>query len=556
MNFRILTLILASLIGIAISKADAPAGYYSSLNGKADANLKTALFNLINKHTEVSSYSALPSYFRQTDVRPGTDYWWDMYSNMSVATNITFGTYMNREHSLPKSWWGGDTDIPAYVDLFHLYPAEAKANVAKSNYPLGELIAGGKVTFDNGVSQVGTGVNSGGASYVFEPADEYKGDFARTYFYMVTAYQNMDWVTTWQVKNGTYPSLQQWAIDLLLKWHRNDPVSQKEINRNEAVYKIQNNRNPYIDNPELAEYIWGNKKGQAYSSTSTITPAEATLITPVNGMYIDFNEVAVNHPGTAQLIFRGSNVSGTFELGISGLNKSLFKLSTSTVAGSLANSTSGTYVTITYTPNAIGSHTAQVNISDGCLPLGETYKVYLRGQALAEPTLSTLTATAAENVSDTAYTARWDAPPANEVVDYYLVTVKRYKGSNVTTFELPAETDSLNIDGLNQGDYDTYAVQSVRLGIKSPISNFVTVKATASISDIAIDQQPLTIESQPGFIRFRCSEPITNVTVYDLAGRIVTQLPIVNDYQELPLPRGIYFVSAPSHCRPLRTIVY
>ena len=185
-----------------------------------------------------------------------------MYSNDPLYSPDFRG--LNREHSLPKSWWGGSQSTPAYTDLNHLYPSEAAANQAKNNYPLGKVT--GNTKFNNGVCKVGPGQNSGGAQYVFEPADEYKGDFARTYFYMVTCYQNMSWKYTYMCRDGVYPSLQQWAIDLLLQWHRADGVSQKELDRNEQVFLIQNNRNPFIDYPELAEYIWGNKKGQAFTT--------------------------------------------------------------------------------------------------------------------------------------------------------------------------------------------------------------------------------------------------------------------------------------------------
>lgn len=555
MKHRLLLVALCISAICGIARAEVPAGYYNSLVGKSESALKTALYQIINPHTQVSSYNALPTYFRKTDVRPGTNYWWDMYSDLEVSTSVQFGTYMNREHSLPKSWWGGTTTIPAYVDLFHLYPGEAKANQAKSNYPLGEIKSGTTPKFNNGVSMVGTGVNSGGANYVFEPANEYKGDFARTYFYMVTCYQNMNWVTTWQVMNGTYPSLQQWAIDLLLKWHRADPVSEKEVNRNEAVYNIQNNRNPFIDDPDLAEYIWGNKKGQAYVLPGTVEPGgDATLFTPVNGMTIDFGEVALGHSITAQLIFRGENVYGTFELGISGMNKSLFSLAAKTVVGSLANSASGTSVTVTYTPNATGTHSAQVNITDGCLPAAG-YKVYLKAQCLPKPTLTKLTARDATDVTDSTYVAHWDLQPEDETVDYYIVTVKRYKNGVVTTSEQIAETNELPIEGFNEGDYDTYAVQSVRLEERSPISDYITVDHQAGIEDIIADQ-PLVIESHPGFIRFRCSTPHTDVRIYDLAGRTFGILPLVEDYQEMTLPVGVYFIATDEHPRPVKVIAH
>lgn len=556
MKYRILNILLFLATVSGTINAAAPTGYYSSLTGKSTSALKTALYQIINPHTEVSSYSALPSYFRKTDVRDGGKYWWDMYSDMDVDVNVQFGTYMNREHSLPKSWWGGLTDIPAYIDLNHLYPGEARANQSKSNYPLGEIKAGTTPTFDNGVSKVGTGVNSGGAGKVFEPANEYKGDFARTYFYMVTCYQNMNWTTTWQVMNGTYPSLQSWAIDLLLKWHRADPVSQKEIDRNEEVFKIQNNRNPFIDDPELVEYIWGNKKGQAYQPGSSTDPSgEASLITPVNGMYLDFGQVAIGSSITARLIFRGENLTGSFDVGITGMNRSLFTLSTNNIPASQANTVAGSYATITYTPNALGSHTAQANISGGGLGDFWSAKVYLTGECLPVPTLTQLTATAPTDVTGDSYVARWDYQPDSEVVDYYIVTHKRYKNGVETTTEIPAECDSLVIDGLNEADYDTYAVQSVRLEHRSPMSNFVTVRPTSAIDDIFADE-PLVVEADGNVIRFRCSNDHCNVRIIDPLGRTLAILPRVYDcFEYTTSAAGIYFIVTDSHPRPIKVHV-
>lgn len=556
MRRSLLTIICVALAVSASSAYEDTYGYYKSLTGKSEAALKTALYTIINPHTQVSSYQNMPNYFKKTDVRPNTTYWWDMYSDMQVDYNITFGTYMNREHSLPKSWWGGNTDIPAYVDLYHLYPAEAAANRAKSNYPLGEIVAGTTASFNNGVSAVGTGVNSGGAKYVFEPANEYKGDFARTYFYMVTAYQNMNWVTTWQVKNGAYPSLQDWAIDLLLKWHRADPVSQKELDRNEQVNIVQGNRNPFIDDPELAEYIWGNKKGQAYpgmgSGGSSSDPA--VLITPPKGMSLDFNEVAVNHTVTAQLQLRSENCTGSFEISMTGLNKSYFTISNTLVATSQTNTASGTWITVTYAPRSIGSHTADLTIQDG--GLAGTRTVKLIGECKAVPELSTLTATSATDVTTSTYTANWDAAPVDEAVGYYIVTVKRYgKSGTVTTTEHVAENNYLEMTGLDEGEYDTYAVQSYSLGVRSPMSNYVTVQPQAAIDEVNADcDDPILVESYPGLLRVRCSNPHTGVRIYDVAGRLYRMIPEITDYYELTLTPGVYFITTDRHRKPVRVI--
>lgn len=547
--FAIIILLLHVSIYAAV-----PAGYYKNLNGKTTSDLKTALYNIIKNQSQQQTYSKLPTYFQRTDVYPNSKRWWDMYSDIPLYAPSFSG--LNREHSLPKSWWGGSSSVLAYTDINHLYPSEMNANMAKSNYPLGVVTDGGS-KFNNGVCMVGKGQNSGGAAYVFEPADEYKGDFARTYFYMVTCYQNFSWKYTYMCANGTYPSMQQWAIDLLLKWHRDDPVSQKEQNRNEQVYLIQANRNPYIDYPDLVEYIWGNKKGQAYngSTTPVIPPSTGTLITPPNGMYLDFNQVAVNHTTTTSLQLRGDNLSGQVEIYFSGPNGSLFKFANGQtdmlIDASKINATNGTWININYTPNAIGSHTATLVLQDGGLP-GGSQKVILRGEALAVPTLSAPTATAATDITADSYMAHWDEVPG-ETVDYYMVTLKRYKNGIVTTEEIPAEQNYLEIDGFNESDQDTYSVQSVRLEVRSPQSNTITVNPTAAIDNI-LDDKPLLVESFDGFMRFRCSEPQSDCVIYDISGRTVMIIHEISDQMEITLPQGIYFITTAQHRKPIKTV--
>lgn len=537
-----------------------PTGYYNSASNLASSELKTALYKLINSHQQVSSYNALPDYFKKTDVKPGTNEWWDMYSNIPVSTSTQFGTYMNREHSLPKSWWGGSTTIPAYVDLFHLYPAEAVANQKKSNYPLGQVST---QTWTNGVSTLGKGVNSGGASYVFEPADEYKGDFARTYFYMVTCYQDMNWVTTWQVANGAYPSLQQWAINLLLQWHRNDPVSQKEINRNEAVYQVQNNRNPFIDHPELAEYIWGNKTGQLWNPGGTTDPDKTPIfLAPINGMDIDFGEVALGKSGTSQVVIKGQDLTtAVIRVNIGGFQCKYFTTPGATVttqgasslqlASTQAGTASGTFLPITYTPEETGEHTANL-IIQGAGTSG-TILVTLRGTGMPVPTLTKPLEPQTTDITNNSYVARWKLPEG-EVADYYLVNRKVYSGNSMVTKEDMAETDSLLVEDFADADYETYTVRSVRLGYESPESEMVTVTKEAAIVGVENDK-PMAIDSYPGLIVIRCSEPLAGVTVYDMMGRTVRAIDgNICDGHEIALPPGVYLISTPGRRRPLKAI--
>ena len=251
--------------------ADAPNGsgtYYQNADGKKGKELKTALCGIIYNRTE-KSYDYLWTAFRTTDKRSDGKVW-DMYSNI---TNYVFGddqagSYSkegdcyNREHSFPKSWF--NSSAPMYTDLHHIYPTDGKVNGMRGNYPFGET-NGETYKSANNFSKLGACTYSGYTGTVFEPADEYKGDFARTYFYMVTCYEekladwyagNADGVRA-TIDGSTYPAFTSWQKDMLLAWATADPVSQKEIDRNNAIYTVQKNRNPFVDYPGLEQYIWG-----------------------------------------------------------------------------------------------------------------------------------------------------------------------------------------------------------------------------------------------------------------------------------------------------------
>lgn len=265
--------------------ATIPQGYYTTLNGKYTAALKTELHNILMADTSrYYSYGSGVNHtwngFYITDRDTINNLVIDMYSDSLryfTSDYITqnypgFGQKIHIEHSLPKSWWGSH-EWAAYKDLNHLYPADGSMNLSKGDNPLG--VVSGTPTKDNGVSKNGPAVYDGYVGNVFEPAHQYKGDFARAYFYMATAYEHYKklWDTTKpenMMENNSYPTLKPWAINLLLQWHRQDPVSEKELTRVEKVYAIQQNRNPFIDYPELVEYIWGSKVGTTWNTTTSI----------------------------------------------------------------------------------------------------------------------------------------------------------------------------------------------------------------------------------------------------------------------------------------------
>ena len=268
---------LLSCLLLATGFGQIPAHYYAVAEGKKNAELKSALFAIISDGYVQRSYGQLWTDFVSTDTRHD-GYVWDIYSNC----DFTFGADQdggqnaqtecvkyNREHSIPNSWFGGEK-YPMYSDLFHMYPTDKYVNAQRANFPYGETNSP-TITYING-SRKGPGAQTFGyTETIFEPTDEFKGDLARSYFYMATRYLNInfsqkDGGSVMFTYNTTTCDLSEYSNELLLKWHRNDPVSTKETDRNNAIYGIQNNRNPFIDYPELVEHIWGNLKDVAWNS--------------------------------------------------------------------------------------------------------------------------------------------------------------------------------------------------------------------------------------------------------------------------------------------------
>lgn len=259
-----------------------PSGYYNGTDGLTGDALREKLRSIISAGHTSNSYDNLEYDFYDTD-NFGSNKVWDMYS-MDENGNANYyfyynsndecGSYdgegdcYNKEHSFPKSWWGGGSAIQ-YADLFHLVPTDGYVNNRRGNLPFGE-VSSPTWTSTNG-SKVGTCSYPGYSSTVFEPIDVYKGDFARNYFYMATRYKNS--FSSWDSPMLSGDNYANWAIDMLREWHISDPVSQKEIDRNNAVYQIQHNRNPYIDHPEWVCVVWGGDCGSLFFTSTPSTNA-------------------------------------------------------------------------------------------------------------------------------------------------------------------------------------------------------------------------------------------------------------------------------------------
>lgn len=241
--------------------------------GLCGAELKTAVSKGMRSH-EVLEYETLWACFEWTD-RMENGVIRDRYSS---SINRTFDG-LHREHVFPKSWWGGMQN-EAYTDLHNIFPADAETNSVKRNLPLGWV---GLAVFDNGVSKVGynNAPLYSTTALVFEPSDAYKGDFARIYFYMVTCYEEYNWTNPDVLDSKNVLEFESWLIDVLLQWHRQDPVSAVEEARNERVYQLQKNRNAFVDFPQLIEYIWGRWPCKPYEFSSESQSED--LVTPAAG---------------------------------------------------------------------------------------------------------------------------------------------------------------------------------------------------------------------------------------------------------------------------------
>jgi endonuclease I len=257
-----ITLFIALLIAGNLS-AQIPTGYYDNAIGKSDTALQIALHNIIKGHNSVS-YPSLWTHFQTTDKKANGKVW-DMYSDVPGGTlpyeytfgadqcgnYLTEGDCYNREHSWPRSWFFEAS--PMFSDMFHLYPTDGKVNGQRSDWPYA-VVDNPSWTSQNG-SKLGPSSSLGYSGTAFEPIDAYKGDFARTYFYMAVRYYSED--NSWQSNSMvTKSQLKPWALQQLYLWHLQDTVSQKEIDRNNAVFQIQGNRNPFIDRPDWVDSLW------------------------------------------------------------------------------------------------------------------------------------------------------------------------------------------------------------------------------------------------------------------------------------------------------------
>lgn len=480
----VLALALAST---AVAFAAEPAGYYSTCENKSGAALLSALCKKVGDHTVVS-YNGLWSLYKTSDVYPdGTI--WDMYSTKHWKPNTTCGNYTkvgdcyNREHSFPKSWFNDAK--PMYSDAFHLYPTDGKVNNQRSNYPYGECANGTTLPSSGSVKalgRLGDCTFPGYSGKVFEPDDQYKGDFARSYFYMAAAYN--DKIAGWNSKmlaGNSYPAFSPWAINLLLKWHREDPVSQKELDRQEVVYGAQHNRNPFIDHPELAEYIWGNKKGQNWSANISADPA---FLLPTDGSTVDFGVTAVGLARTKAVTVKAEGLKEAISVSVSGAG---FAAGTTSIAADASMTTDGAILTLNYTAPAAGVAVGTLTLTSG------TAKTTVKLTANA---MTGLPVGAATDISDESFIAHWTYVGDEAADGTYTIYVLDAEGNAVASYPrtVKAKDEQYICSDLSPETAYTYYVKS-----KTLTSGKINVTTAAPIPSIDfMHAGELSLVAEPG----------------------------------------------------------
>ncbi|RXR19069.1 T9SS type A sorting domain-containing protein [Flavobacterium amnicola] len=445
--------------------AQAPAGYYNTATGTG-YTLKTQLYNIIKGHTD-RGYAGLWTTYQTSDRdnqnendntifdlysenQSGADPYNYAYSTGQCGTYAVEGDCYNREHMIPQSVF--NSSAPMVSDAHFIPPTDGKVNGMRADYPHGN-VATASWTSQNG-SKLGTSAVSGYTGTVFEPNAAFKGDIARMYFYFATRYENTVAGYSFNMFNGTSNQVFTTAFrDMLLAWHAADPVSSREIARNNAIYARQGNRNPYIDNPSYVNMIWG---GAAPDTTAPSVPAGlvASNITQT-GCTLSWSSSTDNVAVTGYNVYQGTTLKTTV---------------TSTSA-SITGLTAGTAYSF-----SVKAKDAAGNLS------ASSTSVNVTTTAPADTTPPTTpSALVASNVTQTGCTLSWTASSDNTGVTGYDV----YQGATLKT---TVASTSAAITGLTAATLYSFSVRAKdaagNISASSTAINVTTTSASPSITEL------------------------------------------------------------------------
>ena len=438
--------------------AQIPTGYYDGTSGLTGAALKTKLSEIITNGHNTKSYDNLYNGYPTTD----TDHYYDndgsvldIYSenpNGSDSYNYQHGVKKcgnyssegdcyNREHVIPQSFFNSAS--PMVSDIHFIRPTDGKVNGMRSNYPFG-TVSSPSFTSKNG-SKLGSSSSTGYTGTVFEPINEFKGDIARMVFYFVTRYESRlsGFSSGNMLGNTTYPGLQTWELNVLLAWAAQDPVSPSEIERNNASYVYQGNRNPYIDHPEWVQAVWGT---QIVDTEAPTAPTSLSVVSTTTASANLSWTAATDNVGVSY-----------YQIFVNGVFKTNSSTTTATIGGLNQGTTYNFYVVAV---DAAGNVSPQSNTASGTT-LTDTV-------APTAPTNLSVSSVGTNNIA-----ISWTASTDNIAVDNYEIYVNGVLyGTSLTT--------SANIANLSPTTtYNIYVIAKDAAGNSSTQSNTVSAKTLA-----------------------------------------------------------------------------
>lgn len=452
-------LLLFGLITISsLMLAQIPTGYYDGTSGLTGAALKTKLSQIITNGHLDKGYAGLWTGYKTTDIDKNYENdgsILDMYSENPTGTDPykftvstdQCGSYSiegdcyNREHVVPQSLFSESS--PMVSDIHFIRATDGKVNGMRSNYPFG-TVSSPSFTSKNG-SKLGPSTSTGYTATVFEPIDEFKGDIARMIFYFVTRYESKlsTFTSGGMLGNTAYPGLQTWEQNVLLAWAAQDPVSPAEINRNNAAYTFQGNRNPYIDHPEWVQAVWGT---QIVDTEAPTAPTSLSVVSTTTASANLSWTAATDNVGVSY-----------YQIFVNGVFKTNSSTTTATIGGLSQGTTYNFYVVAV---DAAGNVSPQSNTASGTT-LTDTV-------APTAPTNLSVSSVGTNNIA-----ISWTASTDNIAVDNYEIYVNGVLyGTSLTT--------TANIANLSPTTtYNIYVIAKDAAGNSSTQSNTVSAKTLA-----------------------------------------------------------------------------
>lgn len=587
MKKSLLLLAFASVL----ANAQAPTGYYNSANGLTGTNLKTALSTIITNGHQDKGYNGLWTGYKTTDIDKNYENdgsILDIYSEKPTTTDpykytpVTnqCGTYSvegncyNREHIVPQSLFNEAS--PMVSDIHFIRATDGKVNGMRSNYPFGKV---GTATFTskNG-SKLGSSASSGYSGTVFEPIDEFKGDVARMIFYFVTRYQNKlsSFTSGNMLGSSAYPGLQTWELNVLLAWHNQDPVSQAEINRNNASYTYQGNRNPFIDNPSYVNLIWGSQQPATDTQAPTAATGLAVSGTTSSSISLTWNSSTDNVGVASYNVY----MNGSLKTTVSSTSATISGLSSSTtysfyvVAKDAAgNSSSNSSAVSGTTSGTITPPTNCVNETFESIPTSSSSSYLTRTWTNNGISWTATDARTDQTISNLAITVRdgylKSSTSANGIGSLTVTTQLKFTGTNgtfnvqvngVTVGTIPYSTtattttiNNINTSGnvvvtlTNSSSTNRVAIDNLSWTCysgTSRIANSNTPNLTTENNSLQISQNP--ISNQEIFVKGE-TENIQKAEIYNLQGKLMQSInrPFQNNRSSIKiknLEQGVYIL--------------